>query len=141
MPKVFVVQHEHEWCNRDDVKFIGVYATHSDAQAAVDRLRIRSGFKDWPDGFSIDEYELGIDNWPEGFVTVVNILIPSRTSDGVYHAAGSVWHPGDLYEITDTENADDVKFNVGDVVRCTETAVPGHDDRVLVASNVVRDGE
>ena len=140
MSTIFVLQHEHEWCARDEVKFIGAYATHDDAQAAIDRVRDQPGFRDWPDGFSIDEYELGIDHWTEGFVTALNILIPSRTNGGKYHVAGSVWRPGDLYEITDIADADDAIFNVGDVVRCTETAVPDHGDRVLVASDVVRDG-
>jgi len=140
MPKVFVLQHEYEWCNRDEVKFIGVYATRDDAQAAVDRLCAQPGFRNWPNGFSVDGYELGVDHWIEGFITQINILIPSRTIAGAYHVAGSVWRPGDLYEVTDIADPDDAMFAVGDVVRCTETAVPNHGDRALVASGVVRDG-
>ena len=135
MSSAFILQHEHEWCDREKVKFIGVYATHSDAQAAIDRLRDQPGFRDWPDGFCITEYEFGVDHWTEGFVVECNILIPSRTDAGTFHIADSVWRPGDVYEITSIENADDAVFGTGDVVRCSETAVPGYGDRVLVASN------
>ena len=139
MTTVFVLQHEYEWCGRDEVKLIGVYATHDDAQAAIDRLRHQAGFKDWPDGFLIDEYELGVDQWNVGFVTMVNILIPSRTNPDLYHVAGSVWRPGDLYKITDIEDLADAIFEVGDVVRCNESAVPDHGDHALVAYEAVRD--
>jgi hypothetical protein len=141
MTKIFVVQHEHEWCRREDVKFIGVYATREDAEAAIKRLRNQPGFSDWPDGFSIGEYEIGVDHWTEGFVKMMHILVPSRTDDAKYHVAGSVWRPDDLYEIIDVEDAVDAMFGVGDVVRCTETAVPGHGDCVFVATNFVGNGE
>ncbi len=137
MTKTFILQHEHEWCERDDVKFIGVYATHFDAEAAIERLRDQPGFRDWPDGFSIGECEIGVDHWTEGFVTMINILVPSRTNTDTYLVAGSAWRPGDLYEITDV--ADDAMFGVGDVVRCTEDAIPGHGDCVLVARSAVQD--
>lgn len=139
MATVFVLQHEYEWCGRDEVKFIGVYATEVDAQAAVARLCKQAGFRDWPNGFSIDEYELGVDHWTEGFITMVNILVPSRTKSNQYHVAGSIWRPGDVYEITDITDPDDAKFAVGNVVRCNETAVPDHGDRALVANEIVRD--
>lgn len=145
MTKTFVLQHEHEWCGRNEVKFIGVYSSHDDAQAAISRLRDQPGFRDWPDGFSINEYEIGIDHWTEGFANMLNILIPSRTNAGAYHVAGSVWRLGDLYEITGIAAVDDANygvpmFTVGDVVRCKEMAVPEYGDQVLVASDVVRQG-
>jgi hypothetical protein len=139
MITVFILQHEYEWCGRDEVKFIGVYATHDDAQAAIRRLCDQVGFKDWPDGFSIDEYELGVDHWTEGFVTMVNILIPSRTNPNRYHIAGSIWRPGDLYAITDIADPGDAIFEVGNVVRCRENVVPNHGDHALVAFEVIRD--
>jgi len=55
MTTVFVLQHEYEWCGRDEVKFVGVYATREDAQTAMGRLSNCSGFRDWPDGLSIEE--------------------------------------------------------------------------------------
>ncbi len=71
MEHVFLVQHEHELPGyRDEVKLIGVYATQEDADEAVERLKQHVGFRDHPDGFSVDKYEIGKDHWTEGFVTV-----------------------------------------------------------------------
>ena len=67
---VFVLQHvAREDEDDEDVKFIGVYSTQSSAEAAITRLRTRPGFSDYPDGFYIDEYEIGKDHWTEGFFT------------------------------------------------------------------------
>lgn len=139
MNTVFILQHEHEWCGRDDVKLIGVYATREEAQAAIERLCKQPGFCDWPDGFSIGEYGLGVDHWTSGFLTMVNILIPSRSHPNQYQVAESAWRPGDLYAITDIPNPDDTIFALGNVVRCKETAVPDHGNHALVAVEVVRD--
>ena len=68
--RVFVVQHEHELDGCDEVKFIGVYSTKERARAAVDRAKPLSGFRDHPDGFSVDPYEVDMDHWTDGFVTV-----------------------------------------------------------------------
>lgn len=68
MKSVFVLQHEYESeAGIDEIKFIGVYATRANAEAAVKRLVIQPGFRDYPDGFCIDEYEIGQDHWTEGF--------------------------------------------------------------------------
>jgi hypothetical protein len=70
MDHVFVVQHEHQLRDdREDVKFIGVYATREHAERAVERLKQQPGFRDSPQGFSVDRYEVGKDHWTEGFVT------------------------------------------------------------------------
>lgn len=52
------------------MKFIGVCATQEEADRAVERFKRQPGFKDHPDGFSVDRYEVGKDHWTEGFVTV-----------------------------------------------------------------------
>ena len=81
MPSVFVLQHCHVMpSDEDDIKMIGVYASRKDAEAAIERLRLQPGFIDHPrmvdpdaddrNGFYIDEYEIGEDNWTEGYVTV-----------------------------------------------------------------------
>jgi len=69
MGTVFILQHERpetEDC-MEDVKFIGAYSSEASAQAAVERLRIQPGFRDYPDDFTIDEYEVDKDHWTEGF--------------------------------------------------------------------------
>lgn len=67
---VFVVQHVHQLGeDREDVKLLGVYATAVSAHAAVERLSMQPGFRDAPEGFSVDRYEVGLDHWTEGYVT------------------------------------------------------------------------
>jgi len=70
MDTVFVVQHESPETEEryGDVKFIGVYSTEASARAAVESLRSQPGFRDYPDDFSIDEYEVDKDHWTEGFI-------------------------------------------------------------------------
>jgi hypothetical protein len=70
--KVFVVQHVNETEDgNEDVKFIGVYATESDARSAIDGLKSQPGFAERPEGFCVDEYDVGKTHWPEGFVTIL----------------------------------------------------------------------
>ncbi|EEF61222.1 DUF7336 domain-containing protein [Pedosphaera parvula] len=79
---VFVVQHLHSLLGgNEDIKLIGIYRSAKSAQAAVERLKIQPGFRDYPrlinpdidedeQGFYIDEYTLDSDHWPLGFVTI-----------------------------------------------------------------------
>ena len=68
--RVFVVQHQHELDGCDEVKFIGVYSSEERASEAVDCAKELPGFRDYPDGFSVDPCEVDMDHWTEGFVTV-----------------------------------------------------------------------
>jgi hypothetical protein len=67
---VFVVQHvrDDDDSSRCDTKLIGVYSSEREAKLAIDRLRRQKGFIDFPNGFSVDQYELDRDHWTEGFV-------------------------------------------------------------------------
>jgi hypothetical protein len=56
---------DHE---EEDVKIIGIYSTLKNAQDAIERFIKEPGFKDFPTGFQITEYELDRDSWVEGFV-------------------------------------------------------------------------
>ena len=69
MNSVFIVWHTHETETSVDEKLIGVYATCTEAEGAVDRLRSKPGFQDSPEGFDISEYALGKDHWTEGYVS------------------------------------------------------------------------
>ena len=51
----------------DDAKLIGVYRTVEAARNAISRLDRMPGFRDYPDGFQIEEYELDADHWTAGF--------------------------------------------------------------------------
>lgn len=70
--KVFILHHIHELPNgEDDVKFIGVYRTNQDALSAIERAKILPGFSECPDGFDIQEYQVGKDHWVDGYHTYI----------------------------------------------------------------------
>ena len=52
----------------EDVKLIGAYSSEAAAWAAIERLRMQPGFRDHPDAFTIDGYEIDKDHWKEGFI-------------------------------------------------------------------------
>jgi len=68
MDSVFILWHCHQVGNASDEKLIGVYKTRNDAEAAVERLKDKPGFRDTIDGFEIHEYVLGRDGWTEGYI-------------------------------------------------------------------------
>ena len=73
MAKVYVLQHVHSLEDgEEDVKFIGVYSSAENAQAAIARLGQVPGFSDALAGFHIDEYQLDKDQWVEGYSTLAN---------------------------------------------------------------------
>jgi len=68
MERVYILHHvrrDDEY--GDDAKLIGVYRTEEKAKEAIERLSPQPGFRDHPEGFQIDPYELDEDNWTEGF--------------------------------------------------------------------------
>ena len=69
---VYLLHHsyERERCGCDEVKLVGVFETEAAAAEVQDRLKGQPGFVDQPQGWSIDEYRLGVVGWAEGFVTV-----------------------------------------------------------------------
>jgi hypothetical protein len=71
--KVYVLQHAHPLEDgEDEVKFIGVYSSRENAQAAIVRLSKTPGFSDEQTGFHIDEYQVDKDQWVEGYTTLAN---------------------------------------------------------------------
>ena len=70
METVFVLQHvAREETPDEDVKLIGVYSSRAAADAAVLRMRLLPGFRDFPSGFHVGEYRLDRDHWEEGFIS------------------------------------------------------------------------
>jgi homoserine kinase type II len=47
---------------------IGVYSSDGEARAAIDRVKDKPGFSDFPQGFEVCPYSLNRDRWTEGFV-------------------------------------------------------------------------
>ncbi|MEW2128971.1 hypothetical protein [Streptomyces sp. NPDC005435] len=54
----------------DDVKLLGIYSTPERAAERLRQARLLPGFRDEPDCFSCDPYELDEDEWTEGFARV-----------------------------------------------------------------------
>ena len=68
MKAVFPLWHVPEGDEyKEFAKLIGIYASASDARAAIERLKVQPGFVDYPQGFEFEAYEVGKDHWTEGF--------------------------------------------------------------------------
>jgi hypothetical protein len=59
----------------DDAILIGVYGTNADAEAAIEQLADKPGFKDYREGFQIAEYQLNKDHWTEGFISGEEVAV------------------------------------------------------------------
>lgn len=70
MRTVFLVQHVHNIDNNEEVKTIGIYSDEKQAELAIKRLHQQPGFREVPQGFTVDRYVLDQDYWAEGFETV-----------------------------------------------------------------------
>ncbi len=66
---MFEFRNPRETELEERAKLIGAYATKNDAEAAIERLKSKPGFCDYPTGFIIEEYSLNMDHWTEGFFT------------------------------------------------------------------------
>ena len=72
MNTVYDLWYVRGYADREDTELhIGVYSSHEIAHAAIERLRVKPGFQDWPEGFEIHEIMLDRDNWAEGFKSVI----------------------------------------------------------------------
>jgi hypothetical protein len=142
MPSVFVVHHSYDVGDRDEVKLIGVYASRSNADGAIARLVKQPGFREYPSGFSIDEYEIGKDHWTAGFASLVTIMVPI-VDEGV-----DVWRPvhaeivpeGRYRIVTENSCPEDERwaFRTGQLVLCEERVLEG--ERRLVAVSLADNG-
>lgn len=78
MSLVYVLTHAFEMKSSKDeeleerAKMIWVYTSQDEAAKAVERLKTKPGFCDYPDGFIIDPYELNEDCWQDGFITIMH---------------------------------------------------------------------
>ena len=98
------------------------------------RLRQQPGFRDWPDGFTVSSYRLGVDHWSEGFVILVPVLIPAEGDSTEFYVCHAAWRPGDLYELGEIEESANTRFNKGELVRVEARSVPGHGEHALVVT-------
>ena len=89
MNSVFILQHVNIYPDiypdgQEDVKLIGVYRSSEAAQAMIEQLKVKPGFREHPtlvdlnkdadeSGFFIDQYELDKNHWSEGFAPNSNV--------------------------------------------------------------------
>ena len=68
---IFLLQHSY-LLEKDvyETKILGVYSTEQLALDAIKRYLKLDGFKFHPDDFYIDKYEINVDNWKEGFISI-----------------------------------------------------------------------
>lgn len=66
---VYLVHHLNS--ANDDVIEVGIYPSLAEAEAIVEKYKDFKGFKDEPEGFYIDPYELDKPYWGEGYFSVV----------------------------------------------------------------------
>lgn len=67
---VYIVQHVHEFDDdSEDIKMIGAFTTREAAEQAVKQVSTAEGFRDTPEGFHINAYELDKIHWEEGYIT------------------------------------------------------------------------
>ncbi len=70
---VYVLQHSYECGDElicEETKFLGVFSTEQEAKKAMEYYKTLEGFRDYPDDFYIDKYEVDKKYWSEGFITV-----------------------------------------------------------------------
>lgn len=70
MTVVYDLWFTREYEDREDTELhIGIYATRADANAAIETLKDKVGFRDHPEGFEAHEVKLGQTGWQDGFTT------------------------------------------------------------------------
>ena len=68
--RVFELRFSRTYGDRGNTELgIGIYETRAEAQAAIESLKTKPGFCDHPEGFAINEYQLGQTDWQFGFFT------------------------------------------------------------------------
>jgi homoserine kinase type II len=66
---VYILFHINK-LNDEDSKIVGVYSSKENAQKAKKKMKTLPGFKDSPNSFILDRYELDKEYWSDGFITV-----------------------------------------------------------------------
>ena len=70
---VFLLWHVNELLGgEEDEKLIGVYSSQETAERAKQRVLSQPGFRNVPEGFLINRYQVDQDHWTEGYITVTH---------------------------------------------------------------------
>ena len=70
MTQVHLLWHIHDLGDEEDWKFVGVYSSPEQLDAAKTRVGRLPGFRDDPDAFRVEDVTVNEDLWTEGFETV-----------------------------------------------------------------------
>ena len=68
MKYAYIIHHFNP--KNDHEKYIGAYSSYQEAQRVVEKYKGFKGFKDAPEHFYIDKYELNKMYWAEGYYSV-----------------------------------------------------------------------
>lgn len=117
MNAVHLLHHSYEVSGQEETKLIGVYSSATAAADAMERLRKQPGFRDRPNDFSIDEYEINRDHWCEGFVSLAVVLVPRAGALPPVGVVAEVLLDG-TYRLEDDPREASLLFHGGQVVRC-----------------------
>src|SRR5215203_5871078 len=117
MKSVFILHHSYEIDGREETKLIGAYTSEAKAEAAIEKLKTKPGFKVRPDDFVISEYELNTDHWTEGYSTMTTIMV--KDTQGNWKAVAAAVQSDDTYKIVEKyENGLLNEYKDGDFVKC-----------------------
>jgi len=103
--------------DEEETKFIGIYSSEIEAEKAITKLKLKSGFKDRPNDFKINKIEINRTEWTDGYITIENIMTEDLNGDWKTVQAEKLLNEN--YRIIEnTENHLLGKFKHNDIVRC-----------------------
>lgn len=81
MTIVYDLWFTREYDEREDTELhIGIFANRVDAEAAIEALKGKPGFREYPEGFEAHEVVLGQTGWRDGFITTIGA--PPKDAEG-----------------------------------------------------------
>ena len=69
MTHAYMLWHIRDLGDEEDWKFIGLYSSLAQVDAARERVSRLPGFRDTPKAFRAEKVAVDVDQWTEGFVT------------------------------------------------------------------------
>lgn len=67
MVTVYILSHIRNEDELDGYKIIGIFSSEVTARRALSTVKDKPGFRDHPNGFNVDGYELDKIFWGDGF--------------------------------------------------------------------------
>lgn len=113
-------------------KALGIYTSHKLAEKAIKRYKKRIGFKEYPNGFTIDRYVLNEDHWIEGFsVACVYVRVLGKKNKQYVKVLSIICGKG-TYQLDEPLGKNkNLEFKIDDIVKCKTISMDGED--ILIA--------